>query len=227
MSTADGSPIAALVDRAISQWGRPEQVQAILVKGSAGETGLVPLGGDLDLLVVSVDPPGDDWFAELHVDGVPIEIFVSGRFGEAAQSLSVALWHGAAATASAAATKPTTRRCLAVWVAAAHAIGVGGQVDLLDAAVGRRPSAAARTKLVALLTASDYRVAAAVEGMVQAGEERWAVYPILRSALWSPMAERHSEEVRQAVLHAVALDEAGLARRVGSARELGGYSATP
>ena len=116
---------------------------------------------------------------------------------------------------------------MAVWVAAADAIGVGRQVDLLDAAVGRRPSAAARTKLVALLTASDYRVAAAVEGMVQAGEERWAVYPILRSALWSPMAERHSEEVRQAVLQAVVLDEAGLARRVGSARVLGGYSATP
>ncbi len=116
--------------------------------------------------------------------------------------------------------KPTTLRCLAVWATAAKTLGVGRQVGLLDAAVGRHLDSSGRTTLVALLEAADYRVAGAVEGMVQAGEERWAVYPILRSTLWSPMAERHSEKVRRAVPEAVGWDEAGLAERIGSAREL-------
>ena len=69
VSTAHGSLLAGLVSRAIRQWGRPEQVRAILIKGSAGDSGVVPLGGDLDLLVVTVDPPGDGWFAELRRHG--------------------------------------------------------------------------------------------------------------------------------------------------------------
>lgn len=40
--------------------------------------GVVPAGGDLDLLVVTDRSPGDDWFRELHVDGLAVEIFARG-----------------------------------------------------------------------------------------------------------------------------------------------------
>jgi hypothetical protein len=116
--------------------------------------------------------------------------------------------------------KPTTRRCLAAWAEAAERIGLAHQFDLLTAGIGPAVDGTVVSPLAELLVPGDDRVVAAVDGIVWAGEERWAAYPSLRSALWPPMAGRHSAEARGAVLEGLAWDEAGLPERIGAAQDL-------
>lgn len=295
MTAAPGTELGDLVARALREWGRSDHVRAILVKGSAGPTGVVPAGGDLDLLIVTDSRPGDDWFKELRIDGVAVEMFVrseesltdadeilrhqslpfelvenlhladahailarvreavrprllepefvlararasqqgahesadqagallaEGRIEEAARTLTIALWHGAAAAASAVGSKPTTRRCLVVWAQAIERIGVPGQLELLAESVGPERDAADLARLADRLGAGDDRVAAGVGAMVAAGETHWAAFSILRSALWQPMSARHAQEAREAVLAHLAWGADGLPQRVGAAMRL-------
>lgn len=292
---ADARPLDDLVVRAIAEWGRPQHVRAVLVRGSAGITGIVPPGGDLDLLVITDSPAGADWFAELRVDGVPVEVFVReeaslddvneilrhqslpfevvenlhiqdphgilarareavrprlmdrefllaraeaslrgaketlwqaragrerGHAEEAARQLSVCLWHGAAAAASAAGLKPTTRRCLVVWAQAAESLDAKHEVQLLESIIGPGMDSESRGKLAKQLMPGDDRISAAIEGMVKAGEERWIAFAMLRSALWLPAADRHAAQARSDVLGALAWDAKGIPRRLAAAAEL-------
>ncbi|MGH7862822.1 MAG: hypothetical protein ACREOS_11370 [Candidatus Dormibacteraceae bacterium] len=74
--------------------------------------------------------------------------------------------------------------------------------------------------MLALLVPGDDRIAAAVEGMVVAGEDRWAAYPMLRSVLWSPMSERHTPDVQAIVLNELAWGRQDMPIRMPAVREL-------
>lgn len=77
-------------------------------------------------------------------------------------------------------------------------------------------------RLADVLAAADARVVGAVTGMIDAGEQRWAAYPILRSALWQPMADRHSADARSAVLQGMSWGAEGVRGRAAAARKLVG-----
>ena len=274
------------------QWGRAECVTAVLVRGSAGTTGTVPMGGDLDLLVAVSDAEASKQFAELRVSGVPVEIFpceessltdvedilrhpslpfelvhnihlldahgvlararreihprlfesrfvmartTAGREAAseslrkadarlkdrdaetAARELTLALWHGAAAAAAAAHRRPTTRRCLALWAETLRRQDRLEELSRLEEAAGAEVPAGVRADLVERLATADDRVGGAVRGMVLAGEARWVVFPLLRSALWASMSGRHTDDTPAAVLEAMDWGPGSLQQRVDAA----------
>ena len=284
--------LSLLCGEAIRQWGPAEHVTAVLIKGSAGVAGSVPVGGDLDLLVVVGDRAVSERFAELRIEGVPVEIFPleerslndvedilrhqslplelvqnihlldshgvlarvrqkieprlfepqfvtarrtadteaaskslhradtllqSGDAEGAARDLTVALWHGAAAAATAAHLRPTTRRCLALWAKVLRVQGRLETLSQLEAAAGPEVPAGGRAALVNRLAATDDRVGDAVRGMVLSGEARWIVFPFLRSTLWAPTARRHTDDSRAEVLDAVGWGPGSLQRRMDPA----------
>src|SRR5215469_802741 len=56
--------------------------------------------------------------------------------------------------------------------------------------------------------------------MVTAGEERWIGWPLVRSVLWEPVADRHGADVRAEVLRASGWTAAGISERLAATAKL-------
>jgi hypothetical protein len=133
----------------------------------------------------------------------------------AAFHLTLAFWHAAAAAAAHVCRPPTTRRCGAVL---AGVLTGGGRQDVAALAAGllnpTRLSSADLAHLSQVLARTDARVSDAVGAMLSAGEVDWAPFPILRSALWPPVARQHPPDVAALVRDTLGWGELSLAARL-------------
>ena len=147
--------------------------------------------------------------------------YVTNEPRKAAFHLTVAFWHVAAAVAGLAGQPPTTRRC---GVVLATTLMGRGRPDLATLSGGflnpKRLPAVDLARLARDLAAGDRRVTDAVEAMLASGEIHGVGFPLLRSALWSPMAERHRPEVGAGVCNTLGWNRVSLAHRVNEAETL-------
>lgn len=143
----------------------------------------------------------------------------AGEWLPAASAASLAVWHLAAIAPAGSCMRPTTRRCFALL----HRLLLQrGRADLVDLAaqalLGPQHDEARLIELAALLRPADWRVPAAVAGMLEAGEGPWAAYPILRSAFRSDA--RHAPEVIARIARECGWEEHSLGERLGAAGRL-------
>lgn len=135
--------------------------------------------------------------------------------------LCTAFWRLAATAPALVCKPPTTRRCGELLGRTLTSLQRADLASLAGNCLN--PNGLATEQLMELtnrLASGDSRVSDAVEAMLDSGSVNWPVFPILRSALWSPMADTHQLGVVPGVLDDLGWGPASLTNRLNQLVEL-------